>query len=1315
MFSNHSFPRRTLLFVLAVGLAAYALPSGLVAQAGQAPGGFVEMMTSAVARQQPSASQIAGFVPASRGRFSFPAPYSTEGYRITIPSDCAGVDCIQQEGYSFWRNINAHAGQPMLRLFVGLQDHGYVTMFTVDKATGTVTNNGSIFGTPTASNPLSYSRGGGWFWSGTDPDILYAYATSQLVARNVVTGAQTVVLDLASTGALAAHGQGTGVRVWAAMGSDDGNSWAMTVRSTSTGQDSGCALYHRPTNAWHFILGPMGDCFVDRSGAYWTASVGGASAGTDLRKGTMNPWSVGDLLTDPQGAPGHLDHGWGFMLGEDNWNAMPQALRLWDLSLPYGATGQGRVVHHMTQWGSDTYVQPTIGNGQPATLATIGSQYGCSTTTFSVTPSSPAPREREIVCFPLDGSGRMLVVAPNMTNMSASGGSIPYYRAPKGNLDKYGQYYYWITNMGGNRLEAFLVRVPFQVLMGGGSGDTTLPTVSLAAPANGATVSGAVAVSATASDNVGVTGVQFRLDGANLGAEDTTSPYSINWTTTTTTNGSHTLTAVARDAAGNTTTAASRTVTVSNAAPGDTTAPTVALSAPASGATVSATVAVSATASDNVGVVGVQFRLDGANLGAEDMTSPYSINWNTTTTVNGSHTLTAVARDAAGNTTTAASRTVTVNNAGPSLGGLVAAYGYNEGGGTTTADWSPTGNAATLVGASWAAGQFGSALSTSGASFAEAADNDALTPGTTATFSAWVYLTGTPGEVASIVNKWSQSGEDEYLFGLASDRSPIFAWQTTAGAGWGTPGFNYAMGTGQVALNTWTHVAVVRDSTALRFYVNGTLTSSTTPMDGNPFRNGSNSLRVGGQNRGTINRYFPGRIDELRIYSAALTAAQIQADMNSAIGAPGDTTQPDVSISAPANGATVSGSVPVSASASDNVGVVGVLFRVDGVGIGSEVTSAPWAIPWASTGVANGSHALTAIARDAAGHTRTSSAITVTVQNSTADTTAPTVALSAPASGATVSATVAVSATASDNVGVTGVQFRLDGANLGAEDTTSPYSINWTTTTTTNGSHTLTAVARDAAGNTTTAASRTVTVSNAAPVGGAVAAYAFNEGTGTTTADASPTGNVATLTGSTWGAGRFGNALSTNGAGYANAPDVAALTPGANATFEAWVFMTSAPTDLGSILNKWSQSAEDEYLFGVLPDRRVFFTWKTTAATVWGTPSFNEAMSTGLVPLNVWTHVAIVRTGATLSFYLNGVLSSSVAAMDTNPFRNGTNSLRVGGQGRGGANRYFPGRIDEVRIYNRALTVVELQTDMNTPIGAAPPPSPIGFSPTVRK
>lgn len=99
----------------------------------------------------------------------------------------------------------------------------------------------------------------------------------------------------------------------------------------------------------------------------------------------------------------------------------------------------------------------------------------------------------------------------------------------------------------------------------GGGGDTTPPTVNITAPAGGATVSGtATTVSANASDNVGVVGVQFKLDGANLGTEDTTSPYSITWNTTTASNGSHALTAVARDAASLSTTSADVTVTVSN-------------------------------------------------------------------------------------------------------------------------------------------------------------------------------------------------------------------------------------------------------------------------------------------------------------------------------------------------------------------------------------------------------------------------------------------------------------------------------------------------------------------------------------------------------------------------------------------------------------------------------------------------------------------------------------------------------------------------------------------------------------------------------
>jgi hypothetical protein len=94
--------------------------------------------------------------------------------------------------------------------------------------------------------------------------------------------------------------------------------------------------------------------------------------------------------------------------------------------------------------------------------------------------------------------------------------------------------------------------------------DGAAPTVSVTAPVNGATVSGTISVSATATDNVAVSGVQFKVDGGNIGAEDTSSPYSVNWDTSSATNGAHSVTAVARDAANNSTTSTAVSVSVSN-------------------------------------------------------------------------------------------------------------------------------------------------------------------------------------------------------------------------------------------------------------------------------------------------------------------------------------------------------------------------------------------------------------------------------------------------------------------------------------------------------------------------------------------------------------------------------------------------------------------------------------------------------------------------------------------------------------------------------------------------------------------------------
>jgi len=101
---------------------------------------------------------------------------------------------------------------------------------------------------------------------------------------------------------------------------------------------------------------------------------------------------------------------------------------------------------------------------------------------------------------------------------------------------------------------------------GGGGGDTTPPTVSMTAPAAGG-VAGTITVSADADDDTAVVGVQFKANGSNIGSEDTSAPYSINWNSTGVADGNYSITATARDAAGNTTTSSGVAVTVTNNGP----------------------------------------------------------------------------------------------------------------------------------------------------------------------------------------------------------------------------------------------------------------------------------------------------------------------------------------------------------------------------------------------------------------------------------------------------------------------------------------------------------------------------------------------------------------------------------------------------------------------------------------------------------------------------------------------------------------------------------------------------------------------------
>lgn len=190
--------------------------------------------------------------------------------------------------------------------------------------------------------------------------------------------------------------------------------------------------------------------------------------------------------------------------------------------------------------------------------------------------------------------------------------------------------------------------------------DTQAPTISVTSPASGSTVSGLVDITASASDNVGVTKVEFYVDGI-LFATDTTSPYLASWDTTTVSNGSHTLSAKAYDLAGNVGTSAAVTVTVNNPistptpAPTDTTPPSVSITNP-SGTTVKAAskINITANALDNTGISKLEISVNGSIkcTFATNQTS-YSCPWSVPGKKNIQYTISVKAYDASNNTGTA--------------------------------------------------------------------------------------------------------------------------------------------------------------------------------------------------------------------------------------------------------------------------------------------------------------------------------------------------------------------------------------------------------------------------------------------------------------------------------------------------------------------------------------------------------------------------------------------------------------------------------------------------------------------------------------
>ncbi|MFC4118968.1 LamG-like jellyroll fold domain-containing protein [Nonomuraea zeae] len=302
--------------------------------------------------------------------------------------------------------------------------------------------------------------------------------------------------------------------------------------------------------------------------------------------------------------------------------------------------------------------------------------------------------------------------------------------------------------------------------------------------------------------------------------------------------------------------------------------------------------------------------------------------------------------DAAGNMGPASAEASATATEPPANEGLMAAYGMNEGSGTTVGDASGHNNTGAATDTTWTTGKHGNALSFNGlSSWVTVPHDESLRLMNTLTFSAWVRPVTVDGWRTVL---WKENADDA-SYGLYSsvDDVPLGTLQNATTT-------KSVVGDDPLPLNQWSHLAVTYDGTIVTLYLNGTQIDQT-PMTGN-LRDDGGVLHLGG-NAVWDEEFYSGLIDEVRIYNRVQTATEIQADMNTPIGA----------AAAPSGAAQAHASV-------DDLGTGIEKLAVDGSRTAGGVTVTSTLTPRLSTWVAAGRDAEAKvdveIARTPAKHTK---------------------------------------------------------------------------------------------------------------------------------------------------------------------------------------------------------------------------------------------------------------------------------------------------------------------------------------------------------
>lgn len=453
--------------------------------------------------------------------------------------------------------------------------------------------------------------------------------------------------------------------------------------------------------------------------------------------------------------------------------------------------------------------------------------------------------------------------------------------------------------------------------------------------------------------------------------------------------------------------------------PVDTTPPTVSLNAPAEGATVGAPVSFAATASDDVAVASVTFLVDGVTVG-EATSEPWSFEWDPTGTANGPYMIAAVARDAAGNESSAGASVVLDHDAGLDP--------------TSIAILTPT-DGATLCGALTVE----AVLDVGVEEVTFTLDGVAMGSDSSEPYTwEWDTMGSTNGSHslrATAIAADGRSAQQSVVVEVANtgadcDTLPSIQFTAPQPSGYGA-------GTVDVAAVAADDGGVLR---VLFFVDSGLLAEDASVPHGVTWNTADFA-----EGPHTLSAVAYDTVDQAVETRLTFTV---------------DRTSPTVSLTGPADGDALSGIVTITAEAEDETGLAGVTLVVDGVDV-ETLAEPPFAWGLDTTLVGWGAHTLSVVAVDRAGNT-VSDTIEVTVDNP------PTLRFGSPVDGDTVSGVVVVDLSAIDDGGLSGVRVYLDGELFG-DTPRAPFTFAWDTCGLPPASHTLSAEARDASGNVSTA------------------------------------------------------------------------------------------------------------------------------------------------------------------------------------------------------------------------------------------------------